>query len=58
MTSAVELAIDGSGRLVLPKAIREEAGIEPGVPLPGATIRLVCGTVPGTGWNAIEVIVP
>jgi AbrB family looped-hinge helix DNA binding protein len=25
--------MDGSGRLVLPKKIREEAGIEPGMPL-------------------------
>jgi AbrB family looped-hinge helix DNA binding protein len=25
--------MDKAGRLVLPKAIREEAGIEPGIPL-------------------------
>jgi AbrB family looped-hinge helix DNA binding protein len=35
MTSATtpSISIDRSGRLVLPKAIREEAGIEPGMPL-------------------------
>lgn len=33
MNSATSIAMDKSGRLVLPKAIRDEAGIEPGMPL-------------------------
>jgi AbrB family looped-hinge helix DNA binding protein len=33
MSSATHVAIDTSGRLVVPKAIRDEAGIEPGMPL-------------------------
>ena len=33
MSSATTIAIDKSGRLVLPKAVRDEAGIEPGMPL-------------------------
>ncbi len=33
MKSATQVTIDRAGRLVLPKKIREEAGIEPGMPL-------------------------
>jgi AbrB family looped-hinge helix DNA binding protein len=33
MKSAMRVTMDASGRLVLPKKIREEAGIEPGMPL-------------------------
>ena len=33
MTSTTPVAIDKAGRLVVPKAIRDEAGIEPGMPL-------------------------
>ena len=33
MTAATTVAMDRSGRMVLPKAIRDEAGIEPGMPL-------------------------
>jgi AbrB family looped-hinge helix DNA binding protein len=33
MTSAIFSAIDRSGRLVVPKAIRDELGIAPGTPL-------------------------
>lgn len=33
MNSAIEIAMDGAGRLVVPKAIREAAGFEPGAPL-------------------------
>jgi AbrB family looped-hinge helix DNA binding protein len=33
MSAAIYVTIDKSGRLVVPKEIREEAGIEPGMPL-------------------------
>lgn len=33
MRDAVQTTIDSSGRLVLPKAVRDEAGIEPGMTL-------------------------
>jgi AbrB family looped-hinge helix DNA binding protein len=33
MSDAVLVAIDRTGRLVIPKEIREAAGIEPGMPL-------------------------
>lgn len=33
MTTAIRVTIDRVGRLVIPKEIREEAGIEPGMPL-------------------------
>jgi len=33
MRNAIETTIDSSGRLVLPKAVRDEAGIEPGMTL-------------------------
>lgn len=33
MSDAITVTIDRVGRLVIPKEIREEAGIEPGVPL-------------------------
>lgn len=33
MTDAIIITIDRAGRVVIPKEIREEAGIEPGVPL-------------------------
>lgn len=33
MAAATTVTIDNAGRLVLPKAVREEAGIEPGMPL-------------------------
>ena len=33
MKNAVEITIDSAGRLVVPKAIREEAGVRPGLPL-------------------------
>lgn len=33
MTIAIETAMDASGRLVLPRAIREAAGLEAGMPL-------------------------
>jgi AbrB family looped-hinge helix DNA binding protein len=35
MSNAIEITIDASGRLVLPKAVREEVGI-----LPGMTLRV------------------
>lgn len=37
MSDPIEVAIDKVGRLVIPKEIREEAGIEPGMPL-----QIVC----------------
>jgi AbrB family looped-hinge helix DNA binding protein len=33
MSDPIDIAIDKVGRLVIPKEIREEAGIEPGMPL-------------------------
>jgi AbrB family looped-hinge helix DNA binding protein len=33
MTSTMPITMDKAGRLVIPKAVREEAGIEPGTPL-------------------------
>ncbi len=33
MNPAIETAMDASGRLVLPRAIREAAGLEAGMPL-------------------------
>lgn len=33
MTTAMEVTIDASGRLVLPKAVREAAGLEAGMAL-------------------------
>jgi AbrB family looped-hinge helix DNA binding protein len=33
MKSATEITMDDSGRLVIPKPIREKAGIRPGMPL-------------------------
>lgn len=33
MSDAITVTIDRVGRLVIPKEIREQAGIEPGVPL-------------------------
>ncbi len=33
MSDPIDIAIDRVGRLVIPKEIREEAGIEPGMPL-------------------------
>jgi AbrB family looped-hinge helix DNA binding protein len=36
INNAIDIAIDKVGRLVIPKEIRDEAGIEPGMPL---TIR-------------------
>ena len=33
MNDAVTITIDKAGRVVIPKEIREEAGIEPGMPL-------------------------
>ncbi len=33
MSSAIRTAIDRSGRLVVPKALRDELGIVPGTPL-------------------------
>lgn len=33
MNDAMTITIDRAGRLVIPKEIREEAGIEPGMPL-------------------------
>ncbi|HUO84158.1 MAG TPA: AbrB/MazE/SpoVT family DNA-binding domain-containing protein [Thermoanaerobaculia bacterium] len=30
MSEAIRTTIDGAGRLVIPKAIRDEAGLEPG----------------------------
>ncbi len=33
MSTAIETTIDASGRLVLPKAVREAAGLEPGMRL-------------------------
>lgn len=33
MKSATKTSIDGSGRLVIPKRVREAAGLEPGVAL-------------------------
>ena len=33
MKTAVQTTIDSAGRLVLPKAVRDEAGILPGMPL-------------------------
>ena len=35
MKDAIQIAIDSAGRLVLPKAVREEAGILPGMSLQG-----------------------
>jgi bifunctional DNA-binding transcriptional regulator/antitoxin component of YhaV-PrlF toxin-antitoxin module len=33
MKNAIEITMDGSGRLVLPKAVRERAGLVPDIPL-------------------------
>lgn len=33
MTAAMKVSIDSSGRLVVPKQLREAAGLEPGMPL-------------------------
>jgi AbrB family looped-hinge helix DNA binding protein len=33
MTETITISIDRVGRLVIPKEIRDEAGIEPGMPL-------------------------
>jgi len=33
MSDAITITIDRVGRMVIPKEIREEAGIEPGMPL-------------------------
>lgn len=33
MNAAIETTMDASGRLVLPKAVREAAGLEAGMPL-------------------------
>lgn len=33
MKSAARISIDGSGRVVIPRAIREAAGVRPGIPL-------------------------
>lgn len=33
MSEPIEITIDKVGRVVIPKEIREEAGIEPGMPL-------------------------
>jgi AbrB family looped-hinge helix DNA binding protein len=33
MSDAIHVTIDRAGRLVIPKEIRDEAGIEPGMPL-------------------------
>ncbi len=33
MSDAITVSIDSVGRLVIPKEIREEAGIQPGMPL-------------------------
>lgn len=33
MSDAITITIDRAGRVVIPKEIREEAGIEPGMPL-------------------------
>jgi len=33
MKNAIEITMDGSGRLVLPKAVREQAGLLPEIPL-------------------------
>ena len=33
MKNTTEITIDSAGRLIVPKAIREEAGVLPGVPL-------------------------
>ncbi|MEO8196179.1 MAG: AbrB/MazE/SpoVT family DNA-binding domain-containing protein [Thermoanaerobaculia bacterium] len=33
MSSAIAITMDASGRLVLPKAVREAAGLEAGMPL-------------------------
>jgi AbrB family looped-hinge helix DNA binding protein len=33
MKTAIEITMDESGRLVIPKMIRERAGLRPGIPL-------------------------
>jgi AbrB family looped-hinge helix DNA binding protein len=33
MSSTIDITIDVAGRLVIPKAIREQAGLKPGMPL-------------------------
>ena len=42
MNDAIEITIDRAGRLVIPKEIREEAGIEAGMPL---TVRCRDGRI-------------
>jgi AbrB family looped-hinge helix DNA binding protein len=42
MSSTIETSIDSAGRIVVPKAIRKEAGLEPGTLL---TVRLREGRI-------------
>lgn len=42
MKTSIQTTIDGAGRLVLPKAIRERAGLHPGMPL---DVRLQDGRI-------------
>ncbi|MCU0728317.1 MAG: AbrB/MazE/SpoVT family DNA-binding domain-containing protein [Planctomycetes bacterium] len=54
MNTAMKVAIDRFGRLVLPKAVREEAGIEPGMSL---FVRVRDGRVEmEPAWEAVRVI--
>jgi AbrB family looped-hinge helix DNA binding protein len=42
MDNAIETFIDSAGRIVIPKTIRQQAGLQPGTPL---TVRLREGRV-------------
>jgi AbrB family looped-hinge helix DNA binding protein len=42
MSSTIKIAIDGAGRLVIPKTIRDQAGLKPGMAL---KIRLREGVI-------------
>ncbi|HEY6324084.1 MAG TPA: AbrB/MazE/SpoVT family DNA-binding domain-containing protein [Thermoanaerobaculia bacterium] len=42
MDTAIETSIDGAGRIVIPKAIRQQAGFQPGTLL---TVRLREGRI-------------
>jgi AbrB family looped-hinge helix DNA binding protein len=54
MSIAMKVAIDRFGRMVLPKAVREEAGIEPGMSL---VVRVRDGRVEmEPAWEVVRVI--
>jgi len=64
MKSAARVSIDASGRLVIPKSIRDAAGVRPGVPL---DVRLHDGRIEiepasheievGTGSDGLPIAV-